>query len=345
VASSTSSSRKGRSVAAYLAAFAVAFAFTALVIAALVASGLPHGSFAPPTRLPGREDAFFIYAGDDDLGHRVLWHGFGTSIEHARAADIVIVGDSRSQLGLREAGIEEFSRSTGNSVFHMGLGYGEQSWLPMKLIERHDLRPRVVIIAVSSRFFLGNPSRWASTVTSESRWDAWKGIAEKTLQWHVARVLHRVVPRYDATAQTLWGSFVFYRSHRTGSWIPVIEPDTSTPVRLVPRRQQVFEGQLEAAIELKEMLGRRGTRIVLTVIPNSRANYAHAEFLASALDVPLIAPRLSGLGVVDGVHLDAVSARRFSEAFWSEFAEAPAVRDLLAGSGRPERIVGYSQRR
>ncbi len=326
--SSTFSSRR-RLVVAELSAYAAAFALTAATVGALVSAGLLEGELAPSTQLPDRPDVFFIYAGDDDLGHRVLWHGLGESLAHARAADIVVIGDSRSQLGLREEGLERFTREHGYSVFHLGMGYGEQSWFPERLLERHDLRPKVAVVAVSARFFRGEPSRWASVVVSETGWAARKGIWEKTLQWHVARRLHRWLPRIDVREHSLWGPFVLFRSSRTGSWIPVVEPARSRPVRPVAAREQVLAEQLDTARAFASALGRRGIQLVLTVIPNDLANYTQAEFLAQELDVPLIAPRLQDLRAVDETHLDSASADRFSTAFWRALVEDADVQTAL----------------
>jgi hypothetical protein len=62
----------------------------------------------------------------------------------------------------------------------------------------------------------------------------------------------------------------------------------------------------------------RGARVILTFIPSPNGDRKQAEELASRLNLPLIAPTLTGLDTVDNSHLSPRSAERFTAAFVAE---------------------------
>src|SRR4051812_46469023 len=61
----------------------------------------PRVRTMPKFEIP-KDDSFFIASAGDELSQTVLYHDLGESIRHAREADILVVGDSRAQMGLRE---------------------------------------------------------------------------------------------------------------------------------------------------------------------------------------------------------------------------------------------------
>ncbi|MEM9304758.1 MAG: hypothetical protein AAGE01_21785, partial [Pseudomonadota bacterium] len=99
-----------------------------------VALLLPHGDLRPGD-LPQRQttpdladpgsDAFFAFTVDEDLSHVALFHDLAGTIDAARRADILLIGNSRAQLGWREDVIQREAQALGLEVFNLAVGHGE----------------------------------------------------------------------------------------------------------------------------------------------------------------------------------------------------------------------------
>ena len=121
-------------IAGVAATFSVGF-----VIALHVLPRLPLGPQTaprlldiPPFEVPS--DSFFVEAAGDDLSQMVLWHGLGNSIENARRADILFVGDSRMPVGLREEIIVPAAAALGLRVFSLACGHVERVRFALELM-------------------------------------------------------------------------------------------------------------------------------------------------------------------------------------------------------------------
>src|SRR5690606_24024119 len=115
------------------------------------------------------------------------------SLEAMRAADVLLMGNSRLMFALRGNVLRQYFLPRGLRPFALGFGHLEQHEFPLAIFRRYDLRPRVVIANVDN-FFGGVPSPWAERVMRETRFDAWKVVVEANAAYHARRALHRVVP-------------------------------------------------------------------------------------------------------------------------------------------------------
>src|SRR5687767_851612 len=100
---------------------AIMASFTAIVIVVplLPLRSPPYPSVRTMPKLQIPEDAFFVAAAGDELSQMVLYHDLGESIRHARRADILLVGDSRAQMGLHEEVIVPAANALGLRVFNL----------------------------------------------------------------------------------------------------------------------------------------------------------------------------------------------------------------------------------
>ncbi len=74
--------------------------------------------------------------------------------------------------------------------------------------------------------------------------------------------------------------------------------------------------------------------VVFTGIPNSALNSTEvAEVLATALHTRFLAPKIDGLGTIDGGHLNSRSAELWSAAFLKELT--PIINECLGLDGAP----------
>jgi hypothetical protein len=270
------------------------------------------------------------------VDHHVLYHGADPGVvEYLRTSDVLLLGSSRLLFALSRQDLRSFFPRHGLTYYMLGFGHREHDTFPLRIIERFDLWPKLVIVN-ADRFFLGEQSAWADRVVDDSYFDALKWWFEAEASHAVRRRLHAWWPHLP---DVLRGAreFIAYRSRVDGTWVvatsfaglgaPLPPPDVA-PVRPDPAK-------LERARRFKAQLEARGGHLVLCQVPAPNASRPTAEWLAAELGVPLVAPQLDGLQTVDGSHLTAESARRFAGAFFAELE--PVVRSLGLTQAPPAR--------
>ena len=281
----------------------------------------------PPFEVPS--DSFFVESAGDDLSQMVLWHGLGDSIENARRADILFVGDSRMPVGLREEVIVPAASALGLRVFSLACGHVERVRFALELIRKHDLRPKIVVVVGGPHVFRDLWSAPADQARSMTRWQAWAAWVEADARWRLQRWLHSWLPKIDWFDHDLTSPWILYRSTRTGWLLPVVEPSSSIPIGARPEDPS-YAALLPLARELKQELDQRGAELVLSVVPYGDTRTGHLPFLAQELGVPVVLPSFDGMFTADGSHLDRSSARSYAKIFWSQFLALPEVRKKLS---------------
>ena len=162
--STFSSSRIGRSgVRASLAWFGatlVALIVTGQVVSQHVAV-LAYARAPRPT-LPTGSWYLDSRPWEQAYSHSVLYFGLGRSIESARRADILMLGNSRMLFAFPSDVLTPALAAHGLKAFNLGFQHSEFNVFPERVLERNDLRPRVVIVN-EDEFFMGSmsPSRWS----------------------------------------------------------------------------------------------------------------------------------------------------------------------------------------
>ncbi len=291
--------------------------------------GLPRSLEIPRFESPGR-DAFFSFSVGEELSQSVLYHDLGSSIDHARQADILFFGNSRMPLGLREEAIVPAAEESGLRVFSLACGHSEKTRFALELIRRHDLRPAVVVASGGPHLFTEGISEVAERAMGMKRWEAWKEQLEIRGKWALQSRIHTRLPKLDLLGDPLVSRWIIYRSSRTGWWRPVTEPDVGEPVTVIDDFAS-YDFLLPLASELQQELRARGAQLVLTMVPYRDSRIGHLPFLAKALGVPYVLPPFDGLRLADGSHLDRDSGRRYGEAFWERFVRLPEIRKRLHG--------------
>ncbi len=312
----------------------VLFAFSFAVVSVLIPrlplrdGSLPRAVEIPPYSDQG-DDALFVSNGSEELSHIALYHEIGSSIEHARRADILLIGNSRVQTGLREAVISEEARKLGLKAFTIATGHADKTRFALELIRKHDLNPRVVIASGGPFVFTEGLSPWAREVMHMNRWEANKRFHERSAAWLVKSRLHRYLPRLDFFNLGPGFPWIHYRSETTGWWRNALEPPGRFPVSLQPERKS-YRHTLPLARELKQELDSRGALLVLTIVPYLDTRIGHLPYLSRELGVPYILPSFNGMLTADGSHLERNSALRLSADFWQQFVALESVRVKLS---------------
>jgi hypothetical protein len=268
------------------------------------------------------EDGSYYVASDrgGEVDHHVLYHGTDAeSLARLRAADVLFLGNSRLMFALERETLGRFFQERGLTYYVLGFGHREQDDFPERIIERFDLRPRYVVANVDGFFWDGH-SDWAERVVRETSFDAWKLQAEAEAAHWVRRRLHAIVPHY---VDLQWGhpEIVIYRSRLDGTWFVGNQFAISAPfVWPEDDRHVASERSLAAAESFKANMDRRGTRLVLCLVPAPQVSIHRARLVAKHLGVPLALPEVTAMRTVDGSHLTDDSARRFLSALLEELA-------------------------
>jgi hypothetical protein len=273
-------------------------------------------------------DAFFVETMGDELSQMVLWHGLGDSIDNARRADILFVGDSRMPVGLPEEVIVPAAAALGLRVFSLACGHVERVRFAMELIRKFDLHPKIVVVVGGPHVFKDVWSEPAEKARRLTRWQALSAWMEADTRWRLQVRLHSWLPRIDWLGSRLTGPWILYRSARTGWLLPVVEPSSRYPIG-VAADDPSYASLLPLARELKAELDRRGAELVLSVVPYGDTRTGHLAFLGQELGVATVLPSFDGMFTADGSHLDRSSAETYAADFWRRFIALPEVRRKL----------------
>jgi hypothetical protein len=143
----------------------------------------------PPAYAFSDPEDWYIAYDEFGLDHYILYHGFGESIRYAREADVLLVGNSQVAYGFSKSVLKEGQLTTGLKFYNLGFGYDERSKFALALIEKHDLRPQIVVanalLISGASFFNTQASEFGQKVMESSRWEVWKTIWEWSLSWRV----------------------------------------------------------------------------------------------------------------------------------------------------------------
>ncbi len=285
----------------------------------LLNPGLGHGSIITLAERPS-DDYYLAHDHGGHVDHHVLY--FGTdpaALEHLQAADVLLLGNSRLMFAARPEALDPHFERLGFRYYILGFGFREADRFPMAIIERFDLRPRLVVVNADG-FFVNRLSDFARVVVKDTPFGAWKFRQEAETGHEVRRRLHELVPnwvdQFGRPGFPWRRELVIYRSRTNGAWQLSPWPQGHRPVGGraldLPR---LDDREVAAARRFKEALDRRGSRLILTYVPTPRPLGGGPELLARLLDVPLVAVHPPHLMTEDGDHLDEASAMAWSEAF------------------------------
>ena len=263
------------------------------------------------------------YLAHDRIGHvdhHVLYHGTDReALAHLKRADVLLVGNSRLMFAARPGVLDRFFADRGLRYYVLGFGFREADRFPLALIEKHDLRPRYVIVNADG-FFENFLSDFGATVLADNAISAWQFQREAETSHEVRRGLHLLAPNWI----DLFGrpgfprrrELIIYRSRTNGAWqLSPWAPGTGrVPGRDLDEPPLNAEEQA-AARAFKAAMERRGATVLLTYVPTPRPLGAGPRRFAAFLGVPLVEAMPGRLFTEDDDHLDEASAVVWSEAF------------------------------
>lgn len=246
------------------------------------------------------------------VDHHVLYHGLDpVSTERLASADVVWLGNSRLLFALNRQALRSFFTPRGLSYFVLGFGHDEPFHFPSQILDRHEARPKVVVVNVDE-FFVGPPSDWATRVTADSAFDGWKWWFESEASHYTRRLLHAWVPHWPDLLDNR-REIVVYRSQLDGSWLVGTWPGETGPLPVAAEAAPPTEERIANAERFVSLMRSRGTEVIFCLVPSPRTSRATAMQLAEAVGVPLVAPELDNPLTIDGSHLAEESATQFAK--------------------------------
>jgi hypothetical protein len=204
----------------------------------------------------------------------------------------------------------------------MGLPFSEPCSFALELIQKFDLRPRLVVANVAG-FFQPGRSRAAAAAVRDGYWGALTTVSEERLAAAVWPTASLIFPSFVTArpAQSL------LRSSVNGAWMPVRWPHGHLPA--VSNRP--LSADVDLARGFRGALAARGTRLALVCIPSyaGACGPESAVPLARKLGVSSLTPRVNGsLWTADAVHLCPLSGKRYGRALLRDVGLLPGARPV-----------------
>jgi hypothetical protein len=231
----------------------------------------------------------------------IFFHGIGSSVEHLKQADVVIVGSSLVAFAIDGAIAAEYLKQSGLKFYNLsfvGISSGE---FTRRIAERFGIHPKLWIINADDgggggHFFGENVQRSFSgdvkiiSATEHGHLIALREVIRRNLRWHVEHLVKawfhsNVLERADRVAIPL-----FYRDAENGdtdmtSFPRFLAPDNPL-VTIKPRAEcHVSDTVIQIA---KRFVATVGGEVVLTLVPNTYYCEQQARELADALGIDLV---------------------------------------------------------
>ncbi len=269
------------------------------------------------------DDYYLAHDRGGHVDHHVLY--FGTdpiALDHLQRADVILLGNSRLMFAARPGVLDAFFEARGLRYYVLGFGFREADRFPLAVIEKFDLRPRVVIVNADG-FFLNQLSDFGRAVMTDSRFGAWQLRQEAETAHEFRKAIHQLVPNwvdlFGRPGFARLSELVIYRSRTNGTWqLSPWEAGTRSVAGRDLTQPPLAPHEQDAARRFKDSLDRRGTRVVLTYVPTPRPLGGGPALFADLLHLPLVTAHPTGLLTEDDDHLDESSAVAWSEAFVRE---------------------------
>lgn len=268
-------------------------------------------------------DRYLGYCGSrhyGDYDHGAFWFGMEPrAVAAARAADVLFLGNSRSQFGFSSTRTAEWFAASGSRYYLLGFSHNANHRFAAPLLRR--LQPRAKAYVINLDLFFEEAETPPARVvmrdsTAASRYSNKKGWQE----------VHKILCGHAASI--CGDGIAYFRSVPTGAWIvtgghfkgaPVSYDYVADPglVEKYTSRGREFLARLPVAREC----------VLLTIVPTVNTPIGTATAAARGLGVDVIALTVEGLNTFDASHLDGPSAARWAGAFLD--AAGPRLRRCI----------------
>ncbi len=256
-----------------------------------------------------------------DYDHGAFWFGLEPSaIEAAHRADVVFLGNSRTQFGFSSDATRRWFAEAPARFYLLGFSHFENRTFEQPLLAKVVPTARAYVINIDS-FFRDKVSQPAAAVMHEA------GTEARYRQKRLWQFVHR--PVCSALPVLCRDDYAIFRARGTGMWQVAGGPFRATEVEYdeAVDTAKVREYVAAGRAFLPTLAVPAGC-VLFTILPAQRTEAGTARAVAAALGVPFVAPQPAGLRTFDGLHLDRPSAERWSVAFFE--AAGPELQRCLA---------------
>ena len=270
------------------------------------------------------DDHYLAYCHDTRYGdyeHYALYRETEPGVTEAlQQSAVLFVGNSNTQYGFSTQAVREYFNRIGTTHYVMGFGQGAKSPVAYELMQKHQLKPSVLVANIDP-FFSSEMNGTFTRVMQEG-----DNLDDEFAKKQRLQVWQQTVCQNDSSA---WHRFLcrgsaetLYRDRSNGHWLTdYYRPNQRIPVSESDALLDTVDESVHAAELFINGLGLNRECVILTLTPRTDTPTAFAEELSQRLELPLITPALSGLLTIDHSHLDKDSAERWSTAFLAEFEQ------------------------
>ena len=278
-------------------------------------------------------DSYLSYCGAKNYGiydQGAFWFGLEPAAEQsATRADVLFLGDSRTQFAFSTAATAQWFSSASASFYLLGFLNYENSIFTRALLHKLKPKPKAYVINIAD-FFQTSETPEAKFIMNDA--DAQARYEVK----HLWQLIHE--PICNKLARICGHNLALFRSRQTGAfesetYIAVMTRGFKGRNRLVSYDQQIDEREINEAVGIGRIflseLPVKSECIILTAIPTVGTKLGLTNAIAGGLGKILADPEhLDSLQTFDGSHLDQASAERWSEAFFK--TAGPQIQKCLA---------------
>jgi hypothetical protein len=241
-------------------------------------------------------------------------HYFGlepAAIKSMQAADVLFVGDSRTGHTFSSKATQDFMERLHATYYIMGFGYEASSTAALSLIEKYQLRPKLMIVNADP--FFTNDFREVRERILSGRYDIY-------LEYFFKKQFQRLQASLCSRNERFCGhALTVYRSVVNGAWdvrqFAALHPGSKNPKIVIEddkNRSSEIPEALKAGREFIEHVSIAPGCLIVTSVPSPHSTQDLAKAVAAELDAPYIAPEIAGLRTFDDSHLTMEDSERWS---------------------------------
>ena len=244
---------------------------------------------------------------------------------YIRRADVVFMGNSRSQFAYDRFTIEGFFKQHNINFHHLGFGCGESISVELNLLRRRRATPKVLVLNVDNNFFQSAPSKCATGVlagTDEPRRRIFQSRTIQVLMFYTNKLLAGLNLHFDAYVP----ENTLYRQAENGLWVTDVFVHPRNPYQLqktTPRSCKPLSPLEKKMINawMKQIKTvSPDVLIVNTLIPKPGFCGNRLREVSEFMNVPYFqVDQPNELTVFDQSHLSKESAELFTREFANFF--------------------------
>jgi len=234
-----------------------------------------------------------------------------------RAADVVILGNSRAVFGFSTEATDRFFARQDITYYMLAFQHDEQYRFPLAILKASRARPKAVIINADPFFDerVSRPARQAMGPDGTA-FSRYRQLLQKL---HRTLCYSNELPNAWRTDYCEGRGMTVFRSRRNGRWTTYGLPSKRYPVEpFVVGSAPADERQVAAATAFRNAIGISAECVILTEVPGQSSNLAPLEALSRRTGMPAATSYMAGLTSFDGNHLDPDSAEQWSGGFLNE---------------------------